>query len=152
MSIDNNLLPNSQFRLIIGGTNEFPKMSFFATTANIPGVSLQEIGVKYRNLPGFTPGNSLTYEQLSCNLLCDEKMLAYIECFSWLKHNAKDGEGIKTTDIIVETLNSHFNTSRSFRFINAFPTTLGSLEFNSSGEPGYASFDVSFSYDEFDVV
>jgi hypothetical protein len=152
MSVDNSLLPNSQFRVIIGGISEFPKLSFFATTVSIPGVSTEAISTKYRNLPGFTSGNSLTYEQLNCTLLCDEKMTAYLECFNWLKHNAKDGPDIKTTDITIETLTSHFNVSQSFRFMNAFPTSLGSIEFNSSGEPGYASFDISFSYDEFDAV
>ena len=152
MSIDNSLLANSQFRVIIGGTNEFPKLSFFATSVTLPSVSSEAISTKYRNLPGFTPGNSLTYDALNCTLLCDEKMTAYLECFSWLKHNAKDGLDIKTTDITIETLTSHFNVSRGFRFANAFPTSLSSIEFNSSGEPGYASFDISFSYDEFDLV
>jgi len=152
MSVDNNLLPNSQFRIIIGGSNEFPKMTYFATTVNLPGVSCEALTARYRNLPGFTPGNSLTYDALSCTLLCDEKMTAYLECFNWLKHNAKDGIGIKTTDITIETLTSHFNASRTFRFMNAFPTNLDPIEFNSSGEPGYASFGVTFQYDEFDVV
>lgn len=152
MSVDNSLLANSQFRIIIGGTSEFPKLSFFATSVNLPAVSTEAISTKYRNLPGFTSGNSLTYEALNCTILCDEKMLSYIECFNWLKHNAKDGSDIKTTDIIIESLTSHFNVSRSFRFINAFPTSLGSIEFNSSTELTYANFDISFSYDEFDLV
>lgn len=152
MSIDNNLLQNNGFRLTIGGTAEFPKINFFTTKAIIPTVTMDGVSTQYRNHPGFVHGETLKYESFNCTLACDERMLAYLEIFNWMKYNV-DSRRLKTADITLDILNSHNNTTRSVKFTNAFPTSIGSFEIDStSNETSYITFDVSFFYDKFEFI
>jgi hypothetical protein len=149
MSVDNNLLQNNGFRLSVGGTAEFPKFSFFAIKANIPGVTMGEIATQYRNRPGFVQGETLKYESFTCTLACDERMLAYLEIFNWMKYNVTANK-LKVSDITLDILNSHNNTTRTVKFTNAFPTSIDAFELDASAtDTTYINFGVSFFYDEF---
>lgn len=149
MTVDNNLLQNNGFRLNVGGTAEFPKFSFFATKATIPSVTMGEVSTQYRNRPGFVHGDTLKYESFTCTLSSDERMLAYLEIFNWMKYNVT-AKKLKVSDITLDILNSHNNTTRSVKFTNAFPTTIDQFELDASAtETSYITFGVTFFYDEF---
>ena len=59
----------TQFRF---GINQLPKVEFFTTSANIPGISLGEliIPTPYTDIP--IVGDKITYENLSISFIVDE--------------------------------------------------------------------------------
>ena len=57
---------------------------------------------------------------------------------------------LKTVDLPLCIMSSHNNVNRKFVFKNAFPTSLGSIEFNvQNSDVEYAYVDVTFRYDYF---
>jgi len=152
MSVDNNLLPTNGFKVLIGGTQKYPKLNTFAVKLTLPSVNNAEVSTQYRNEPGFVPSESLTYDPLSITFLCDEKMKVYDELYDWMKNNTTSST-LQTDDIIINLLTSHNNVSRNVRCTNAFPIGIGSIEFDAQGsEVGFATFDISFRFDDFEFI
>ena len=71
----------TQFRFLI---NQLPKVEYFTTEANIPGITLSEIeyGTPLKNIPLL--GDKLTYEDLTITFIVDENLENYIELHTWL--------------------------------------------------------------------
>jgi hypothetical protein len=60
--------------------------------------------------------------------------------------------GIKVADLSLIIMSSHNNANKTFTFANAFPTSLGSIEFNTQAQDiEYAFMDVTFRYDYFKI-
>ena len=71
----------TQFRFLI---NQLPKVQYFTTEANIPGITLSdvELGSPLKNIPML--GDKLTYEDLAISFIVDENLENYIEMHNWL--------------------------------------------------------------------
>ena len=71
----------TQFRFLI---NQLPKVQYFTTEANIPGITLSdvELGSPLKNIPML--GDKLTYEDLGISFIVDENLENYIEMHAWL--------------------------------------------------------------------
>tara|TARA_R100001377_G_scaffold65056_1_gene40482 strand:+ start:213 stop:803 length:591 start_codon:yes stop_codon:yes gene_type:complete len=71
----------TQFRFMI---NQLPKVQFFTTAANIPGLSLSslEMQTPYKEIP--IVGDRLTYESLTVSFIVDEYLENYTELHNWL--------------------------------------------------------------------
>ena len=71
----------TQLRVLI---NQLPKVEYFTTEANIPGITLSEIeyGTPLKNIPLL--GDKLTYENLDITFIVDENLENYIEMHTWL--------------------------------------------------------------------
>ena len=71
----------TQFRFLI---NQLPKVQYFTTEANIPGITLSdvELGSPLKNIPML--GDKLTYEDLGISFIVDENLENYIEMHNWL--------------------------------------------------------------------
>ena len=71
----------TQFRF---GINQLPKVEFFTTSANLPGISLGEliIPTPYTDIP--IVGDKITYENLSISFIVDEFLENYISIHNWL--------------------------------------------------------------------
>ena len=71
----------TQFRFLI---NQLPKVQYFTTEGNIPGISLDELelGTPLKNIP--LMGSKLEYEDLSITFIVDENLENYIEIHTWL--------------------------------------------------------------------
>ncbi len=149
MTVENNLLQNNRFRITIGGSNDMKKTSYFMTNLTFPGLTSNAVASRYRNNPGFVPSETIEYEALQCTISCDENLSAYLEIYNWIKSNVQNKK-YTTYDIVIEILNSHFNSVKSATFKNAFPTSLSSMEFDvTSGDTSFATFTASFQYDEY---
>ena len=66
----------TQFRFLI---NQLPKVQYFTTEANIPGISLGDgvFNTPLKDIPML--GDKLTYEDLSISFIVDENLENYIE-------------------------------------------------------------------------
>ena len=71
----------TQFRFMI---NQLPKVEFFTTSANLPGISLGELVIPtpYTDIP--IVGDKITYENLSISFIVDEFLENYISIHNWL--------------------------------------------------------------------
>ena len=71
----------TQFRFLI---NQLPKVQYFTTEANIPGITLGEgtFATPLKDLPLL--GDKLTYDDLTITFIVDENLENYIEMHTWL--------------------------------------------------------------------
>ena len=149
--MNSNLLSLTGFKLIINNV-DFKYTQYFAVSASFPSVSLTEVTTGYRNQAGFVSGDKLAYDPLNIRIAIDENLEAYSEIFNWLKYNTQRDE-LKTYDITLCFLTNHNNIGRKIRFVNAFPTSLGGVEFSvQQSDVEYATVDVGFRYDYFEFV
>jgi hypothetical protein len=63
---------------------KLPKVEYFCTAVNIPGVSLSSETFATRFKPIPIPGAELTYEQLQMTFIVDENLENYQEIHGWL--------------------------------------------------------------------
>ena len=89
--------------------NKLPKVEYFTTACNLPGVNLGEsiFPTPFKQIP--VMGDDLTFDNLEITFLVDEKLENYIELHQWLV-----GIGFPKS----RTQFSSFKTSNS----DAFPT------------------------------
>lgn len=149
--MNSNLLSLTGFKLIINNV-DFKHTQYFAVSASFPSVSLPEITTGFKNMAGFVSGDRLTYDALNIRIAIDENLESYNELFNWLRHNTKT-QALKTHDIVLCFLTNHNNVGRKVKFTNAFPTSLGGIEFSvQQSDVEYAAVDVGFRYDYFEFI
>jgi len=71
----------TQFRFLI---NQLPKVEYFTTEANIPGITLGDVEFKTRFKAIPLLGDTLAYEDLTITFIVDENLENYIEMHTWL--------------------------------------------------------------------
>ena len=71
----------TQFKFNI---NQLPKVEFFTTAANVPGISSADVimNTPFKSIPSM--GTNLTYENLSITFICDEYLENYKQLHDWL--------------------------------------------------------------------
>ena len=71
----------TQFRF---GIHQLPKVEFFATAVNLPGISLgtTTMATPYKDIP--LPGEKLDYGNLTIEFLVDEYLENYISLHNWM--------------------------------------------------------------------
>ena len=71
----------TQFRFLI---NQLPKVEYFTTEANIPGITLGDgvMNTPLKDIPIL--GDKLTYDDLNISFIVDENLENYIEMHEWL--------------------------------------------------------------------
>ena len=71
----------TKFKLSI---NKLPKVEFFTTQANIPGINLGEsiFPTPFKSIP--VQGDDLTFDNLEISFIVDEKLTNYRELHQWL--------------------------------------------------------------------
>ena len=80
---DRNFLQPQGFKLSISRS---PKVAYFGTAVNIPGI---ELGVVNQTTPGLKniprPGEVIEFEDLTLRFMVDENLENYIEVQSWIR-------------------------------------------------------------------
>ena len=71
----------SQFRLAF---NRLPKVTWFCTAANLPGIQLGEASYPTPMSDMFVTGDKLTFENLNITFMVDEELQNYRELWDWL--------------------------------------------------------------------
>ena len=141
----NFLIPTS-FKMVID-SSEFGNLEYYITNVSLPSINVGEIDTSYRNYQGFISGEKLVYESLTCQFLIDEDMNNYKEVHDWLLHNTGAKE-IKTKDLVLSIFSSKNQPKREIRFVEAFPTNLESIEFDTQAQGSdYLKGSVTFRYD-----
>ena len=165
-----NFLSPVGFKFLIGRT---PNVDFFCQSASIPQV---EIGVREISTPVkeyALPGDKMTFGDLNLRFLVNEDLDNYYEIYRWLKGltNPKHQKNFQIylasvdekgrpeefdkmmSDARLLILNSNYNVISTINFYNIFPTSLTTLEFDSSAtDITYLTADVNFKYTLYEIT
>jgi hypothetical protein len=155
-----NYLQPTGFKLVIDRRN-YPNLEFFCQNVTHPGMIMSSVEVPFRKVAGVPfPGDTLTFNELSTNIILDENMQGYDEMFAWMRRLLDTNMGSVTTqavssyaDITLSILSSHNNTTKQVRYIDCIPTSLGDINFTStSGGTEFITFNASFRFNYFELV
>ena len=158
-----NYMQPTSFKLVIDRRNS-PNLEFFCQNVTHPGMIMNPVELPVRRLAGLPfPGDTLTFNELSTNILLDENLESYTEMFDWirrlLENNMFDrnpsGKSSQPNyaDITLSILSSHNNQTKQVRYIDCVPTSLGDINFEStaSGQE-FITFAASFRFNYFELV
>ena len=158
-----NYMQPTSFKLVIDRRN-YPNLEFFCQNVTHPGMIMNPVELPVRKLAGLPfPGDTLTFNELSTNILLDENLESYTEMFNWirrlLENNMldKNASGKSSepnyADITLSILSSHNNQTKQVRYIDCVPTSLGDINFEStaSGQE-FITFAASFRFNYFELV
>jgi len=162
-----NFLSPVGFKFTLAKT---PKAAFFCNSARIPEISLGT-AIQPTYLKDIdVPGDKLDYGDLTLQFLVDEKLENYMAIHNWLtglgfpesteeyKTLTTDSDGLRDTkeafsDASLYILNSNFRTSAVVKFIDVFPTSLSSLEFEASDtDINYFTANATFKYTVYNIL
>ena len=120
----------TQFRFLI---NQLPKVQYFTTEANIPGIALGdiELATPLKNIP--LMGDKLTYEDLNITFIVDENLENYQEIHGWLRGIGFPG-GHEEFKALLDGGSDRFPTSKNSKLGDA-----GRVKFNAPNQGGIFS-------------
>ena len=156
-----NFLSGIGFKFNLG---KYPKVDFFCNTARIPELTLATATQPSYLKDIDIPGEKLTYGDLTIQFLVDENMENYRTIYSWLtglgfpetaqqfKSQTTNDEGTRDmleqfADGTLRILNSNFNEVAKVKFLDMFPVSLSSLDFDAtSTDVNYFTAQATFKY------
>ena len=118
------------------------------------------------------PGNTMTYSELTMDVLLDEDFEAYQEMYNWMlrlvneeqvaprdaysRYSVEDesqGGKIPTyADIHITALTNSNNKNKSFKYIDCVPTSIGDITFEATNAGvDFLTFPVSFRFSYFTI-
>ena len=147
-----NFIDPTSYRLVV---DRIPNTEFFCRGVSIPTVSVTEAtaNYKYSNIPMLA--DKLSFDSLTVSIMIDEDMKTYKEVYDWIKECTLEATNIESvmSDISVVVTNNKNNKAKTFNFNNAFPISIGSLEFNSSETaPTYLTAEITFRFSNMTLV
>lgn len=171
--INKSILNKNNFRLLI---DKVPTVEYYVKSVNIPGMSFTEtVAASGIGLDAFFPGDKVEFETLDVTFLVDEDLENFKEIYDWMNAIVpiKDPadysayvDTVQTNDgrlsAIENDLNQYsditlvMNTNKNlpnkyFRFKDAFPTSLGSLELESGADGEPVTCTVQFRFTFYDI-
>jgi hypothetical protein len=158
-----NYLQPTSFKLVLDRQN-YPNLEFFCQNVTHPGMLLSAVEVPFRKVAGVPfAGDTLTFNELSANIILDEDMQGYKEMYNWLRRildtNQESPLNRSTTvaptyaDITLHILSSHNNSTMQIRYLECVPTTLGDIQFEStSAGTDFITFSASFRFNYFELL
>lgn len=151
VTLNKNFLSPNGFRLSIH-SQQFSNVEYFCINSPLPGISATEINMPFRNRQNAYPGEKVQFTPLDIRYMVTEGMENYMELFNWLVNNAQV-EKFQTYDIVLHVLSSSNNVIRQIRFADAFPTSLGAIDFHTQNtDVEYVIGDASFMYSHFEFL
>jgi hypothetical protein len=144
-----NFLSPLNYKLVVG---KIPNIEYFCTGVTIPEISIEGDNPTYstptRDIRVYS--HKLQYSTLSINTIVDENLENYKEIYDWIQDLVFSDDKTaleKSSDITLIIMNSKNNSVKKMRFTNAFPVSIGSLEFNSINESvEYITSTISFEF------
>jgi len=163
-----NILSPISYRLII---EKFPLLTFWCQTVNIPGISTTETvqSTPLRDIPMM--GDKIEFETLDITMIVDEDLANFKEIMDWMTGSAPVEEQenyteyLKTqhttsivtdyenylSDATLHVLTNSKGHNKQVIFHDIFPTSLGAIAFDSTGEVSPITTDVSFQIKDYTI-
>jgi hypothetical protein len=158
-----NQTHSTNFRLEIPDRNESIPFTISVQRVNLPNIEIEAVDLPISpNQRGTLPDSTVRFEPLQLQMLLDEKMEAYATVYKWMltiidwrqmKPTAQK-PGIVPKTILLHILdNSKKNIVCTFRFFEAWPSSLGGTDFSytEDGNPAMVC-QATFSYKSFKLL
>jgi hypothetical protein len=162
-----NLAQSTKFQLVF---DRLPYMTFFCTSVNIPGLSIDALPQTTTFIDLHVPGNKLSYDDLEIKFLVDEDYRSWLSVHDWIRgmsfpENFEEYRNLKFqrrsmplspvadkpqySDASLTIYTNRNNPNLSIKFIDCFPTSLSSIKFDVENNAdniivGNASFNFSY--------
>lgn len=158
MQITQQFLSPLEFKFNLA---RLPKTNFMVQRASIPSLSLSSI---VQPTPFHAPkrtGHTLSYGDVSVTFKVDEDIENYKEIYDWMFGLGFPSSNVEYKNLVESSfgdysdgslivMSSQKNPSVMFTFENMFPTSLSSLEFDTTQDDvTYVDCTVDFSFDKF---
>jgi hypothetical protein len=131
---------------------KLPEIEFFCQEVNIPDLILPMAEAPSPLVVARIPGDKPMYSDLTIQFMIDDKMDNYVAVHNWLvgmgfpeswnqystfindrtNSLASNETAAAVSDGVLQVLNSSNNPVRTIRFVDMFPTSLSSLQLQSS--------------------
>ena len=148
---------------------KYPELTYFIQEAPLPAISLGTAMQSSSVHDIKTPGDTMDFADISLNFLVDEKMENYIAIHNWIiglgfpyghssftelmsnprNVNSYSVASKSVSDCSLTILSSDNTPTRTFTFVDAFPTGLSAITFQSTNtDVNYvvATLDLAYSY------
>ena len=160
--------------------NKLPKVQYFTTAANIPGISLGDaiFPTPFKSIP--IQGDDLTFDNLEISFIVDEQLENYRELHQWLvgigfpkartqfssfrkdesstfptpdaTNNNPTGVQAMYGDATLTVMSAKNNPVMEVRFSDLYPVSLGGLSFDQQlGDTTYLTATATFSYKMYEM-
>lgn len=158
-----NYLQPTSFKLVLDRKN-YPNLEFFCQSVTHPGMTISAVELGYQKITGVPfPGDKLTFNELSANIILDEDMKGYDEMYQWLRRILDTPlrgplERLAETpphyaDITLMILSSHNNTTKKVQYVDCVPTALGDIQFESTSTGDtFITFNAAFRFTYFELI
>ena len=158
-----NFLQPSNFKVVID-RKRFGNLEFYAQRVAHPGVTVNNPPNPFRGIQNVVvPGDTLSVDTLSLDILLDEGMSSYTEIYEWITgliNRRSKRQDIRTStsdpdlvDITLSIMSSHNNTVKYIRYIDCVPINLGTLLLESTtGDTNVLTFPVTFACTNFELL
>ena len=133
----NNPLMNTYFKFTM---DKAPTMTYFCQKVNLPSLSLD--GIEQPTPFGgrlYKASDAYTYDDLTIDFIVDENMKNWLELYNWLRSCADLKDYTEFEDIDIHMTNAELlitNSAKqpikSVHFSHVIPTSVGSIQFDSS--------------------
>ena len=155
-----SILQTTKFTFIIP---ELPFARYFCQTVSLPGVSTSAVMVETPFSATYRHGDKLVFEPFTINAIVDEDLKVWEETFGWLtsmtkptnfrEYSKRAGVPFNIYYDGLLTINTNANNPNiRIKFRNVHPTSLGSIQFNTSeNAETIPTADISFRYDYFEI-
>ncbi len=132
--------------------SRFANLEYFCVNAKIPSIALDKASLDFRNNRYGTTGDKIDWGSLDIKFIIDEEMRNYLELLGWLTDNWKKDQ-ITKSDIILTIHTSKNNVSRRIRFVDAFPISIGEINFDSQNtEIQHLTVEAQLGYTYFEFL
>lgn len=144
----------TSFRLVID-SRKYQNAEFTVQTFSLPDISAQPapFNLPRRNIG--MPADKVEFSPFELTFLVDEQFINYKEIHEWILGMVTEGDkGIrKSRDVSLIIISSHNNAIREIKFVDAYPVSLSSLQFDTTTTTiDYLTASVSFQYSYYKII
>jgi hypothetical protein len=157
-----NYLQPTSFKLTID-RKHYANLEFFAQAILHPALSMNPVEVPYKRISSVPfAGDKLTFTELTCMIIVDENLNSYTEMYNWMNRIVETVDTTPTNrlatkpptmaDITLSILSSHNNVTRTIKYLDCLPVSLGDMTLEStSGDVQYITFPATFRFSTFEL-
>lgn len=166
-----DLLQSTKFRVTF---DRLPGLTYFCTSANLPGISLTEIPRATPFVELYHPGEKAVYDTFNVTFLVDENLKSWLELHDWIRgitfptnfqeyidlqkstpvpkfNRAVQGLQFAYTQAFLTIYTNKNNPNIRIKLYDVFPTSVGSLVFNTGDTAdNIMSSDATFRFSYYD--
>jgi hypothetical protein len=161
-----NLFQPTGFRVIID-RRFYGTFQFFVAKVDHPGAQNPAAEAPFERVAQVPfPGSSMSFGELSMEVLLDEDFRTYKEIYNWMLRHVNEDQiaernGFTSSqspipsyaDIHITALTHANNKNVEFRYKDCIPTSLGNIPFDAQNQSvEFVTFPVSFRFSYFEIV